>query len=225
MSQDPLMLDAFEEKKDIHTMVASRMFEKPETEINKKERRAAKAVNFGMLFGMGPRSLGKNLEISFAEAKAFHAKHKAEFARVHGWLQEVVFNATNDGYTTTWWGRKRWIGGIYSNSPMVKTHAQRTALNAPIQGTAADIIKLSMIIVQQAIDAAGLSADIKMILQVHDEIVFEVNTNKVNQAVILIKQAMESVVGVVPVNIARKVSLDVDVEIGQQYGHMEKWVG
>lgn len=222
MAQDDLLLDAFESNKDIHTLVASRMFEKAEDDISKQERRAAKAVNFGMLYGMGPRALGKNLDIPFSEAKTFHAKHKAEFPRVHAWLQEVVFKAGNNGYTSTWWGRKRWINGIHSENMRTQAHAQRTALNAPVQGTAADVIKLAMVNVQQSIKSQNLEESVKMTMQVHDEIVFEVSKSALQQAVLLIKTTMENVVNHIPNPPKRMISLKVDVEVGDRYGELKQ---
>jgi len=165
------MCDAFRQNKDIHTATAAKVFGVPENEVTKEMRYKAKSVNFGIIYGQGAFGLADNLGISRAEAKEIIENYKKEFAGITRYMDEMIKFAREHGYVSTIMGRKRWLRDINSGNFTVRSFAERNAINSPIQGTAADMIKLAMIKVHQAMQAANLHS--RMILQVHDELVFD----------------------------------------------------
>lgn len=193
LSGDPVFMDTFQSGKDVHASVASRVFHVPENEVTSDMRRKAKVINFGILYGMGVTALQKNLETTRAEAQAFHDEYFKQLAQLSDYMDDVLTNAKKLGYTETLFGRKRFFPALKSSIPFIKAMAERAAGNAPIQGTTADIIKLAMIHVDQAIREAGLADTVTMIMQIHDELVFEVRDDVIEQAEQLIKEAMENV--------------------------------
>jgi DNA polymerase-1 len=165
------MCAAFKEGKDIHTATAARVYNVPESEVTKEMRYKAKSVNFGIIYGQGAFGLADNLGISRTEAKEIIANYKREFPGIQEYMDSTIRFAKEKGYVETLLGRKRWLRDIHSSNFTVRGFAERNAINSPIQGTAADMIKLAMQKVYQAIQAAGLKS--KMILQVHDELIFD----------------------------------------------------
>jgi DNA polymerase-1 len=173
--------------------VASTIFSVPVSEVDADMRRAAKVVNFGILYGMGVSAVQKNLGTTREKAAAFYADYFNVFPTISDWLEQTKEYAKKTGYTKTIFGRKRFIQGITSTIPFMRSIAERTATNAPIQGTAADIIKIAIMLVQNKIDAEKLSDKIHLVLQIHDELVYEVHESVVEQAKKSITHAMESV--------------------------------
>ncbi len=171
ISGDVNMCDAFMQNKDIHTATAAKVFGVPENEVTKEMRYKAKSVNFGIIYGQGAFGLADNLGISRAEAKEIIENYKKEFAGITKYMDDMIKFAREHGYVSTIMGRKRWLRDINSGNFTVRSFAERNAINSPIQGTAADMIKLAMIKVHQAMQAANLQS--RMILQVHDELVFD----------------------------------------------------
>ncbi len=177
LSKDKNLKDIFESGADIHGSVASRIFGVPEDKVTDIQRRRAKTINFGILYGMGVTSLSQSLDVSRVEAQKFHDQYFEAFPTIRNYLDNVLVEANKNGYTTTLFGRKRLFGNLRSKVPFIKAMAERMAMNAPIQGTAADLMKKAMIAVDKKIKENNLSSDVDLILQVHDELIFEV-TNK-----------------------------------------------
>ena len=168
MSKDPVLVESFQNNEDIHRRTASEVFGVPMEEVTKEMRRNAKAVNFGIIYGQTDFGLSKELGISRGEAKAYIDSYFERYSGVKRWIDEAIQDARVTGISTTMMGRKRYIKDINSKNFNLRSFAERTAVNTPIQGTAADIIKLAMLQVQKNIVAHKFSA--KMLLQVHDEL-------------------------------------------------------
>jgi DNA polymerase-1 len=171
ISGDSNMCDAFKQNKDIHTATASKVYNVAETDVTKEMRYKAKSVNFGIIYGQGAFGLADNLGISRTEAKEIIDNYKREFSGITKYMDDTINYAREHGYVQTLMGRKRWLRDINSSNFTVRGFAERNAINSPIQGTAADMIKLAMIKIHAAIQKEKLES--KMILQVHDELVFD----------------------------------------------------
>lgn len=171
ISGDPNMCEAFQKGKDIHTATASKVYSVAESEVTKEMRYKAKSVNFGIIYGQGAFGLAENLGIPRAEAKEIIDNYKKEFSGITKYMDDTINFAKENGYVETLMGRKRWLKDINSANFTVRGFAERNAVNSPIQGSAADMIKLAMIRIHHAMKEAKL--DSKMILQVHDELVFD----------------------------------------------------
>jgi DNA polymerase-1 len=171
MSGDANMCEAFRLGKDIHTATAARVFGVAEEEVTKEMRYKAKSVNFGIIYGQGAFGLAENLGISKTEAKEIIDNYKKEFSGITRYMDDVVHYAQKNGYVETLMGRKRWLKDINSANFTVRGFAERNAINSPIQGTAADMIKLAMIGIHREMKQRRMKS--AMILQVHDELVFD----------------------------------------------------
>lgn len=172
LAKDEKMLSVFESGKDVHAATAAEIWNIPLDAVTKEQRRAAKAINFGILFGQGPQGLSKSAEISYGEAKDFIEKYFETFKGIKKYLEETKDLARKNGYVETLFGRRRPIPDIVSGIPAIRAGAERMAINMPIQGTEADLIKLAMIKIAK--ELSGISRESRMLLQVHDELVFEV---------------------------------------------------
>ncbi len=172
ISEDPALLRAFERGLDVHRATASEVFGTPVEEVSGEQRRYAKVINFGLIYGMGAFGLASNLGIDQKAAKDFIDKYFARFAGVKRYMDETRIKAREKGYVETVFGRRLWLPEINSGNGPRKAGAERQAINAPMQGTAADLIKLAMIAVQRALDDEGRAT--RMVMQVHDELVLEV---------------------------------------------------
>ncbi|MBL7768868.1 MAG: DNA polymerase I [Flavipsychrobacter sp.] len=190
ISGDPNMCEAFRQGKDIHTATAAKVYGIDEADVTKDMRRKAKSVNFGIIYGQGAFGLADNLGISRTEAKEIIDNYKKEFSGITRYMDETVNFAKEHGYVQTLMGRKRWLRDINSSNFTVRGFAERNAINSPIQGSAADMIKLAMTSLHAAIKKAGLKS--KMILQVHDELVFDARKEEVDQLKPLILECMQS---------------------------------
>jgi len=178
VSGDPAMCEAFSLGKDIHTATAARVYNKDEGEITKIERYKAKSVNFGIIYGQGAFGLADNLKISRTEAREIIDNYKKQFAGIQRYMDGTINFAKEHGYVETLMGRKRWLRDIHSANFTVRGFAERNAINSPIQGTAADMIKLAMTRIHEAFRREGFRS--RMILQVHDELVFDALRSEVD---------------------------------------------
>jgi DNA polymerase-1 len=172
LSNDPFLIDAFKNDQDIHTQTASAIFGTFPEMVTPDMRRTAKTINFGLMYGMGPMNLSRQLGISFSEAKEFITRYFAQFPTIRKFMESTIEFARVHGYTETIFGRRRYHPEINIKNRIVREAAERTAINTPVQGAAADIMKIAMINVQKEINS--FCPEARMILQVHDELVFEV---------------------------------------------------
>jgi DNA polymerase I len=190
ISGDPAMCDAFIKGKDIHTATAAKVYKIEEKDVTKEMRYKAKSVNFGIIYGQGAFGLADNLGISRTEAKEIIDNYKREFAGIQKYMDDTINFAREHGYVQTLMGRKRWLRDINSSNFTVRGFAERNAINSPIQGTAADMIKLAMIKTHNTLKKSSLKS--KMILQVHDELVFDVLKEEVDEIKPLILDCMQT---------------------------------
>jgi len=190
ISGDKNMCEAFRKGTDIHTATAARVYNVDEKEVTKEMRYKAKSVNFGIIYGQGPFGLADNLGISRSEAKEIIANYKKQFSGIQKYMDETINFARENGYVQTLMGRKRWLRDINSSNFTVRGFAERNAINSPIQGTAADMIKLAMIKVHEEMIKQKFES--RMLLQVHDELVFDALKDEVNDLKPLIVECMQS---------------------------------
>ena len=202
------MIAAYRDGEDIHSITASQVFGVPIEEVTQKMRREAKAVNFGIIYGISDFGLSKNLGIPLATAKEYIEKYFKTYSAVKNYMNENVEFARKKGYVSTLTGRKRVIPEINSSNFNLRQFGERAAMNMPLQGSSADIIKIAMINVYKALKKAGLKA--KLILQVHDELVIDAPENEAEKAAEILKYEMENAVQL-------KVPLTVDVHSGKNW--------
>ncbi len=190
ISGDKNMTDAFKKNKDIHTATAAQIYGVKDEEVTKEMRYKAKSVNFGIIYGQGAFGLADNLGISRTEAKAIIDNYKKEFSGITKYMDETVNFAREHGYVQTLMGRKRWLRDINSNNFTVRGFAERNAINSPIQGSAADMIKLAMVKIHETFNKHKFKS--RMILQVHDELVFDATRDEVETIKPVILECMQS---------------------------------
>lgn len=188
ISGDTAMLEAFQAGQDIHQATAARVFEVPYDEVTKEQRYRAKTVNFSIVYGAGATNLSKQLEIKRAEASDLIKQYFKQYSGLKDYMDSSVKTAREQGYVTTLMGRRRYLKDINSRNGMIRSHAERNAVNTPIQGSAADLIKMAMINVHREMKKQGFKS--KMILQVHDELVFDALRSEVDQLKPLIEEHM-----------------------------------
>lgn len=213
IAQDKAMMDAFHKGQDIHATTAAAIFDVPLEQVSKAQRRHAKAINFGLIYGMSPFGLTRTTDLTLAEAENFVAEYFKEFPGVKAWLDRTRVEAAQQGYVETLLGRRRYFPNLKAGTNyMMRQREEREAINAPIQGTAADIMKLAMLALPPALEKAGLKA--KMLLQVHDELIFEVPEDEVAATIPLVRQAMEGAYQL-------SVPLLTEARVGQNWGELE----
>ena len=188
-SRDPILIEAFENDQDIHTRTAGEVFQLFPSMITPEMRRQAKVINFGIIYGMGPFGLAKELGISQKMARTFIEHYFTTYKGVKRFIDETIEEARRTGKVQTLLARHRWLPDITSPNRTAREFAERTAVNTPLQGTAADLIKVAMTRIHQAFNQKGLKA--KMLLQVHDELVFEMPPEEQDSATRLAKSIME----------------------------------
>jgi DNA polymerase-1 len=186
------MLDAFKHDRDIHKQTAAEIFDVPLDQVTKEMRNSAKAINFGLMYGQTSFGLSQALHISQGEAKKYITNYFQKFYSVKSYLDGLKEIAEETGYAITLFGRKRFLPDIKSTNRQVKAMAERVAINSPIQGTAADIIKLAMINIQRKLKELNFQS--KMVLQVHDELIFDVVPEELDQMKQLVREQMEGAV-------------------------------
>lgn len=223
LSQDFGLVDIFRRSEDVHTGVAIRVFGVDAENVTSEMRRKAKIINFGILYGMGVNALRQNLgdDTSREEAQNFLNAYFTTFNRLADYLKETKQFALEHGYTETMFGRRRHFPGIRSQIPFIKAQAERMAINAPIQGTQADIIRIAMNRIAEKITEAGWDEEVRMLLQVHDELVFEVRDEKVAEIVPVLADIMRDVL--TPEQ-RLEVPILVDIAVGDNWRELEDWV-
>ncbi len=207
-SQDETLIKAFKQGEDIHRRTAAEVFGVPPEMVTPEMRRLAKTINFGIVYGMSAYGLAKELKIGRREAQAFIERYFARYPGVKKYMEEIVAQAREQGFVTTLFGRKRPLPDINSPNRVAREFAERTAINTPIQGTAADIIKLAMITIDQELIRRGLRA--RMLLQVHDELLFEVPEEELEELKTFVRDSMEKVVELA-------VPLTVNLAVGKNW--------
>ncbi len=208
ISGDYNMINAFIDGVDIHRKTASAVFGIPEESVNDEMRKRAKAVNFGIVYGISGFSLAKDIGTTVAEASKYIKNYMMNYPSIDRYLEEVVEKAKEDGYTATVFGRRRYIPELNAANGMTRAFGKRVAMNAPIQGTAADIMKLAMIAVRNRLRYEGLDA--RIVMQVHDELVIEVKDSQAKICAEIVKEEMEKVTKL-------SLPLTVDVSIGKNW--------
>ncbi len=193
LSQDKALQETFARGEDIHARVASSVFGVQTSEVTSDMRRQAKVINFGVLYGMGVTALQKNLDTTREKAQQFYADYFAAFPTIAAYVERTKQEGRDKGYVETLFGRRRYLPDIASAAPFLRAFAERMAANAPLQGTAADIIKIAIVLVDEDIHKAGLADDIHLVLQIHDELVYEVKDTVLEQAHEIIEHAMDAV--------------------------------
>ena len=213
LSEDPVLVEVFAQGEDIHSATAARVYNVDPGELTTGQRSVAKMVNYGLAYGMGAPGLAERLNVPRTEAEEIMDAYFEVFGGVAKFLDRVVTQAHADGFTTTMFGRRRYLPELGSGNPRVRAIGERQALNAPIQGSAADVMKLAMINVERALNEGELQTE--MILTVHDELVFEVPESEVEEASILVEREMTGVR--LPDGSEMKVPLAVDLSHGENW--------
>lgn len=199
LSADARLVESFEQGNDIHASVASLVFGVPQNEVTPDMRRKAKVINFGIIYGMGVQALQKNLGTSKEETQKFYTEYFEAFPTIKGYLDGTRDFAKEHGYTETAFGRRRYFPTITSSAPFLRAFAERMASNAPLQGTAADIIKIAIVHIDESLSKKGLRKDAHLVLQVHDELVYEVKEEIAEEVRAIIVSAMIGVIEHSPV--------------------------
>jgi DNA polymerase-1 len=213
LSGDEGLIEAFKSGEDLHRFVGAKVFSVDPSAVTPAMRSKVKAMSYGLAYGLSAFGLAKQLRIDNKEAKSLMSDYFARFGGVRDYLRSVVEQARKDLFTTTVFGRKRQFGDLASSNRMVRDNAERAALNAPIQGTSADIMKIAMIRAVEAVRSASLSS--RLLLQVHDELIFEVAPGETDRLRVIVEEAMEHAVSLT-------VPLDVQIGLGlswKEAGH------
>jgi DNA polymerase-1 len=218
LSSDKKLIDIFVSGEDVHTTVASHVFEVTKSGVTKEMRRQAKVINFGILYGMGVNALMQNLGSNRAMAQEFYNAYFEKFEGLAKYLDEVKKEANANGYTKTFFGRRRYFEGIKSHIPYIRASAERMAINAPIQGTQADIVKLAMKKIDEWIKSEKLEGKINLILQIHDELIYEVDDREVSKAQATLRKIMENIL--TPEQ-TKGVPILANSAVGQNWGDMK----
>src|SRR3989339_237210 len=213
LSKDPKMIESFKKGEDIHTRTAAEINKIPLTEVTKEIRRTAKEVNFGILYGLGSLGLSQRTGMTRQEAKEFIERYFDIYKKIKDYLDNTKKFAATHGYVQTLFGRQRQLPDIHSSLPQLRAAAERMAINMPIQGTAADLLKLAMIKLHAGLPK--ISKDSKMLLQVHDELVLEVPSKDLKTVAKFVKETMENIYHL-------SVPLAVDLESGKNWHEQEK---
>ena len=208
IADDYTMKEAFLSGEDIHRKTAAAVFGVPEEYVNDEMRKRAKAVNFGIVYGISGFSLSKDIGTTVSEATKYIKNYLMNYPSIDRYLEDVVKEASENGYTTTIMGRRRYIPEIKSSKAPLRAFGKRVAMNAPIQGSAADVMKLAMINVHRAIKAKGLDA--RIVMQVHDELIVEVRDDQIELCKELVREEMERAVSL-------SIPLTVDVTSGKNW--------
>jgi DNA polymerase-1 len=208
MSEDPVMIDAFLKDQDIHRRTAAEVYGVELSQVTPAMRSAAKAVNFGIVYGISDFGLARNISVSRKQAAEFIDRYLTRYAGIKRFMDASVAQGKLQGYVTTLFGRRRYLPEISSANYNVRSFGERAAMNSPIQGTAADIIKLAMVEVHRALAREKLKA--KLILQVHDELIVESPPEEIDRASQLLREAMEGVTRM-------RVPLKVDLCVGRDW--------
>lgn len=222
LSQDKNLMDIFIRHEDVHSGVASRVFNVAPADVTSNMRRKAKVINFGILYGMGVNALRQNLgeDSTRQEAQEFLNAYFNTFTKLAEYLEETKSTARQQGYTETLFGRRRHFPGITSSIPFIRAQAERMAINAPIQGTQSDIIRIAMTRISEYIKKNNLNEDVRMLLQIHDELIFEIKEDALKTVVPEIIQLMTTVLDVEK---TKGVPILADAKIGPNWEEMQAY--
>ena len=214
-------MQVFRDGRDVHTEVAAQVFNVPPEQVDREMRRRAKIINFGILYGMGANALRANLgdSVTREEAGNYIEEYFKNFSGVARFVEKTKADAARQGFTETLFGRRRYFPGFQSSLPGLKAQAERMAVNAPIQGTQADIIKLAMIAADALVEKEGWRSDVRMLMQVHDELVFEVTSKKIEEIAGALRSAMEGVVDTARLS---GVPIAAEASIGENWGELKR---
>lgn len=215
LSGDEKLLTAFRRGEDIHNRVAAEVFNVPIESVDAEMRRRAKVINFGIIYGMGVNSLRKNLNCAREEAEIFYSEYFNDFSGMRRYINDIKDETSQKGFTSTVFGRRRYLPEINSSLEFIRKEAERMAVNAPIQGAAADVIKLAMVKIEEMLQNKGFSNNAKMILQVHDELLFEIKDDIIKKLTPLVKNIMEQSF--------KKAAIRVDVSTGRNWSEMKRF--
>lgn len=221
LSGDEFLRKVFVEGNDVHTAVAMKVFGVGEGEVTQEMRRRAKVINFGILYGMGVNALKDALGTDRKEAQVFYDNYFIQFPQIKGYLQGVIDEVKKNGYTTTLFGRRRHFPGIKSPIPFIKAMAERMAINAPIQGTSADLIKIAILKVHEYLKKERMLESVRLVLQVHDELVFEVKKDIDKSVLGMIEHTMKECIPDEYIKDGYKVPLEVHVATGKNWGELK----
>ncbi len=227
LADDPGLKHAFEQNKDIHALTASRIFKVPLDKVTKQQRMVGKTMNFATLYGQGPHALSRQLEISFEEARQYIIEYFEQFPKVRQWMENTLNFGYENGYVETIWGRKRYIPELKAGNRMIKAAGERAAVNHPVQGTAADMIKKAMVEINKSLETRNESQEketglltlatsdsCRLILQVHDELFFECDPKAVKETAKMVQEKMEDALQL-------SVPVIVDLKTGPNWGEMK----
>lgn len=226
LADDENLKKAFQEGIDIHTATASKIFKIPLDQVSKEQRMVGKTMNFATLYGQGPRALSQQLKVEFAVAKQYIEEYFAQFPKVREWMDKTVEKGYKTGFVETIWGRRRYIPELQASNKMIKSMGERMAINMPVQGTSADMIKKAMVEIDNELTGVrGQGSEKKnstlstvpcaLILQVHDELLFECEPKSVKHVAIMVNEKMEKALDL-------SVPVVVDLKVGPNWGEMEK---
>ena len=232
LSKDKNLVEIFQSGGDAHTLAAMKVFGVKKEDVTPEMRRKIKVINFGVLYGMGINALRQNLGGTREEAQKFYEEYFKNFSGLKNYIEETKKSARENGWTETLFGRRRYFPEINSSAGFLQKEAERMAVNMPIQGTSADFIKLAMVKIEKALEENGLKDEVFMLLQIHDELLFEVKNDAVEKVAPIIKEAMESVYPLMGEDadlVAKQykklklpdVPIEVNVEMGDNWEEME----
>jgi DNA polymerase-1 len=210
VSGDEAMKKAFQEGLDIHAATAAKIFNISIDQVTKQQRTVGKTMNFATLYGQGPRALSRQLGIDFATAKQYITEYFEQFPKVKVWMARTLEFGMKNGYVETVFGRRRYMPELSSNNHFLKAAGERAAINHPIQGTSADMIKIAMVAIGKELEK---NDQCQLILQVHDELMFECTPEEVESTARMIKQKMENALKL-------SVPVKVDLKSGKSWGEM-----
>ena len=227
LADDPGLKKAFEEGLDIHALTAAKIFKVSLDKVTKQQRNVGKTMNFATLYGQGPHALSRQLGVSFEEARTYIEEYFLQFPNVREWMQKTLQFGYKNGYVETLWGRKRYIPELKADNRMIKSAGERAAINHPVQGTAADMIKRAMVDIARELGSRSedlgkkkpsskflVPSSCSMILQVHDELLFECTPKEVKEVARMVKDKMENALNL-------SVPVVVDLKVGPNWGEMK----
>jgi DNA polymerase-1 len=204
-----LLMESFHKDQDVHARTASELFQVPVDKVSGDQRRQAKTINFGIIYGMGASRLARSLAIPTKIAQEYISQYFARYQRIKGYMDSILVEGRARGYVSTLFGRRRYVPDLQSQNAQLVAAAERATINTPIQGTAADLIKMAMVAVHRRLESDRLQT--RMLLQVHDELLFEVPEKEVKKVEKLVREMMEGVMTL-------RVPLRVDVGVGKNWG-------
>jgi DNA polymerase-1 len=216
LSEDEELTAAFKRGDDLHRLTAARVLGIAPEAVGEKDRRLAKTLNFGLMYGMGARAFAQTSGVSAEEAKKFIAQYFKTFSKVKKWQESVKGQAATEGFVETLTGRRRYLPGAISPLPYVRAEAERAAVNFPIQGLGADLIKLSMVRIREFLRAEGWENEAALLLSIHDELLFEMSDAMIQTIAPRVRGIMESAY---PLN----VPLTVKISTGKDWGNLLPW--